>query len=185
MISTSELKNGVYIKLDGEIYQVTEFLHVKPGKGPAFVRTKIKNISTGQALDRTFKTNEKIEDVYVEKQVMQYLYKDGDKYNFMNNDSYEQIEIHSSQLGDVPKYLTDGVNVQIAMNNGAVISVELPAAVVLEVVETDPGMRGDTVSGGSKPATLETGAVVQVPLFINIGDKIKIDTRTGQYLERV
>jgi len=185
MISTSELRNGIYIEIDGDVFQVIEFQHVKPGKGPAFVRTRIKNISTGQVFDRTFKVGEKIKDVFVDKQIMQFLYIDGDTYYFMDNNTYEQIGIHKSVLGDAVKFLKEGINVQVATQDGRVINVELPNFVELEVTETDPGVRGDTVSGGSKPATLETGAVVQVPLFVNIGDKVKVDTRTGAYVERV
>lgn len=185
MISANGLRNGAYIELDNAVFQVLEFQHVKPGKGPAFVRTKIKNIATGQVLDRTFKPGEKIKDVFIEKKVMQFVYRTGEVYFFMDNSSYEQIGIHKADLGNAIKYLKEGANAQVASLDSRVVTIELENFVELKVVKTDPGLRGDTASGGSKPAELESGTIVQVPLFINIGDILKVDTRTGQYVERL
>lgn len=184
-ISTNNFKNGTKIELDGIPYSIVEFQHVKPGKGGAFVRTKIKNLRNGRVLEKTFRAGEKVNEAQVEEKNMQYLYPEGDKFCFMDNDTYEQIFLSAEQLDDNHNFLQENANVQIVFHNGEPIGVELPIFVELEVVETDPGMKGDTASGGSKPATLNTGVVIQVPLFINIGDKIRIDTRSGQYMERV
>lgn len=184
-ISTNNFKNGSKIELDGIPYTIVEFQHVKPGKGGAFVRTKIKNLRTGRVLDKTFRAGEKLEAAPVEEKSMQYLYPEGDKLCFMDNQTYEQVFVNADQLGESKDFLQENTDVQIVFHRGAPIGVELPNFVELEVADTDPGLRGDTSSGGSKPATLSTGAVVQVPLFINIGDKIRIDTRTATYMERV
>jgi len=184
-ISTNNFKNGAKIELDGVPYSIVEFQHVKPGKGGAFVRTKLKNLRTGRALDKTFRAGEKLEAAQVEQKSMQYLYPEGDKFCFMDNQTYEQIFLSAEQLEGSCDFLQENANVQIVFHRGKPIGVDLPIFVELEVTDTDPGMKGDTASGGSKPATLSTGGVVQVPLFINIGDKIRLDTRTGGYIERV
>lgn len=185
MISTNNLKNGMVIDLDGSLYSIVEFQHVKPGKGGAFVRTKLKNVKTGAVIDRTFRAGEKLEDVRLENRKMQYLYSDGDILHFMDNESYEQIELNKDMIGDGLKYLKEGMSCDIAMHEAEAIGVEVPMHVELEVIETDPGLKGDTASGGTKPAKLETGAVVQVPLFIEVGEKIRVDTRTNSYITRV
>ncbi len=184
-ISTNNFKNGAKIELEGVPYSIVEFQHVKPGKGGAFVRTKLKNLRTGRVLDKTFRAGEKLEAAQVEEKSMQYLYPEGDKFCFMDNQTYEQIFLTAEQLEGGRNFLQENTNVQIVFHRGKSIGVELPIFVELEVTDTDPGMKGDTASGGSKPATLSTGGVVQVPLFINIGDKIRLDTRTGGYIERV
>ena len=185
MIDTTAFKNGLSIILDGQIFTIAEFQHVKPGKGPAFVRTKLKNVRSGGTIDKTFRAGEKMEQAVLDRRAMQYLYGTGDTYVFMDQEDYDQIEIPAQQLGDQSKYLKENLEVQVLTHNSEVLGVDLPITMELEVAETDPGLRGDTASGGSKPAKLETGAVVNVPLFINIGDKIKVDTRTDTYLERV
>jgi elongation factor P len=184
-ISTSEFRNGLKIELDGEPFIMVEFQHVKPGKGGAFVRTKLKNLKTGSVLEKTFRSGEKVGVPDVEEKEMHYLYKDKDQYVFMDNESYEQIFLSEEQLGGSENYLQDNINVTVLFYNKMPIGVTLPTFVALKIVETAPGVKGDTVSGGSKPATLETGAVVHVPLFLNEEDVVKIDTRTGQYMERV
>lgn len=184
MISTNDFRTGVTIEVDNDIYSVVDFQHVKPGKGSAFVRTKLKNVRTGAVVERTFNAGEKLPRARVDRREMQYLYNDGESFNFMDNQNYEQISITKEQLGDIVKFLKENTNVYILLYQGAVIGVELPNFVELEVVETAPGIKGDTASGGSKPATLETGAVVQVPFFIEVGDVLQIDTRTGSYLKR-
>jgi len=184
MISTNDFRTGVTIEVDNDIYSVVDFQHVKPGKGSAFVRTKLKNVRTGAVIERTFNAGEKLPRARVDRREMQYLYNDGESFNFMDNQNYEQISITKEQLGDIVKFLKENTNVYILLYQGAVIGVELPNFVELEVVETAPGIKGDTASGGSKPATLETGAVVQVPFFIEVGDVLQIDTRTGSYLKR-
>ena len=184
MIDTSDFRNGLSIIVDGEIYTIVEFQHVKPGKGGAFVRTKLKNIHTGGVIDKTFRAGERMEQAILERKPMQYLYSTDDEYYLMDMKTFEQISVDKSAFGEAVKYLKENQDVTVLMHEGTVISVELPFTVELEVTETDPGVRGDTVSGGSKPAKLETGAVVQVPFFINIGDVIKVDTRTDAYLER-
>jgi len=185
LIDTSDFRNGLSIILDGTIYTIVEWQHVKPGKGGAFVRTKLKNVRNGAVIDKTFRAGEKMEQAVLDRRKMQYLYNTGDEYVFMDNEDYEQISLPKSELGEqTTKYLKEGMEVEALTHNGMVLGIELPFFMTLEVVETDPGLRGDTASGGSKPATLETGAVVQVPLFISVGDKIKVDTRTDTYLER-
>lgn len=184
MISTNDFKNGVTIDLDGDIMTIVDFQHVKPGKGAAFVRAKLKNVKTGGVVERTFNAGEKIPRARVDRREVQYLYNDGEAYNIMDNQSYEQMSVSKEQLGDAVKYLKENTNLHVLLHQEKVIGVELPNTVELEVVETDPGIKGDTATGGSKPATLETGAVVQVPFFVNVGDVLQIDTRTGSYLKR-
>lgn len=184
MISSNDFRPGVTIEVDGEIWQVVEFMHVKPGKGSAFVRTKLRNVKTGAVKETTFRAGEKVPEAKVETREMQYLYNDGDSYTFMDTETYEQISIPASQLEREIKFLKENTNCYVMLHEGVPIGVELPNTVVLEVVATDPGIKGDTASGGSKPATLETGLVVQVPFFINVGDKLVIDTRHGQYVSR-
>jgi len=184
LISTNDFKTGLTIELDGEVFQVIEFQHVKPGKGAAFVRSKLRNMRTGAVIEKTFSAGEKIPKARIERREVQYLYHDGKDYNFMDLESYDQLAMDAEQLGDAVKYLKDNLNIQILTFQGRSIGVELPNFVELEVTETVPGIKGDTASGGSKPATLETGAVVQVPFFINVGDKLQIDTRTGNYIKR-
>lgn len=184
MISSNEFKTGVTIEVDNDVYTIVEFQHVKPGKGAAFVRTKLKNVKTGGIVERKFNAGEKVPKAHVERREMQYLYKDGDHFVVMDNESYEQTSLTEAQIGDGVKYLKENMNLGILFFNGTVIGVDLPNTVVLEVTYTEPGVRGDTATGGSKPATLETGAVVQVPFFINEGEKLIIDTRTGNYVQR-
>ncbi len=184
MISTSDFRNGLTIVLDGSVWQIIEFQHVKPGKGAAFVRTKLKNLENGMIQERNFRTTEKVERAHVETRKMQYLYSTGDEFTFMDTESYEQITLNRSQLEDELKYLLENMTVNVIMYKGQTLGVELPNTVELKVVETEPGIRGDTASGGSKPAKLETGLVVQVPFFINEGDTLIIDTRTGEYVSR-
>ena len=185
MISTNQFKNGMTIELDGTLFQIVEFQHVKPGKGGAFVRTKLRNFKTGGVVDKTFRAGEKVEQAMVNRRSMQYLYNDGSDYVFMDTETYEQISLPASFLQDETKFMKENMNVLIAMHEGQALGIELPTAVELEVTHTEPGVKGDTASGGTKPATLETGAMVQVPLFINVGDMIKVDTRTGDYITRV
>ena len=185
MISTNQFKNGMAITLDGKLFFIVDFQHVKPGKGGAFVRTKLKNVKTGAVIEKTFRAGEKFEQAILDRRKMQLLYRDGDDINFMDNDSYEQMSMPADQLVDVLKYTKEGTNVEMLMYEGKPIGVESETFVELEVVETDPGIKGDTVSGGTKPATLETGTIVQVPLFLQIGDKIRVDTRTNNYITRV
>ena len=184
MISTNEFRTGLTIEVSGEIYSVIEFQHVKPGKGAAFVRTKLRNLRSGSVTEQTFRAGEKIATARIDKRKMQYLYTDGEKYVFMDTETYEQLELQADQIGEGIKYLKDNMEIDILLYNGEVIGVELPNFVILEVVETEPGVKGDTATGATKSATLETGAEVQVPLFIEVGNKLKIDTRKGQYLER-
>lgn len=185
MISVNDLRNGMTIELDGTVYQVIEFLHVKPGKGAAFVRTKLKNVLTGTTIETTFRAGEKVAQANVDRREYQFLYADQGVWVFMNTETYEQVELTREQIGDAPNFLLENMMVQIAYWNGQVIGVDLPNTVELKVVETEPGFKGDTATGTYKPAKLETGYVVQVPLFINTGDVIKVDTRTGEYLSRV
>jgi len=185
MISTNDFKTGVTIELDGEVYVVVDFQHVKPGKGAAFVRSKLKNVKTGGVIEKTFRAGEKIPRAHVDRKDMQYLYNSGDFYYFMDMETYEQIPLQEEQLGDSIKFLKENMQVTVMFFDGASIGVELPTFVELEVTETEPGFKGDTATGGSKPAKLETGAVIQVPLFIEIGDVVKVDTRTGEYISRV
>jgi elongation factor P len=184
LIDTSDFRNGLSIIQDNEIYTIVEFQHVKPGKGGAFVRTKLKNARTGAVIDRTFRAGEKMEQARLERRPMQYLYNQDDEYYLMDNNTFEQISVPKAAIGDPVKYLKDGMEVMVVDHDGTIIGVEVPFFVELEVAETDPGVRGDTASGGSKPATLETGAVIQVPFFVNVGDRVKVDTRTDTYLER-
>ena len=186
MITTSDIKKGLCIKYSNDIYKIIEFLHVKPGKGPAFVRTKLKSVSTGKVVDNTFSAGHKIDDVRVENRKYQFLYKDGDTYHFMNNDDYNQIEVDKSQI-DSDSFLKEGAVVTIIINSeySNILAVDMPQNVVLEVVESEPGVKGNTATNATKIAKLETGAKINVPLFINEGDKIKVDTDKGVYLERI
>jgi len=185
MASTTDFRNGLVIKMDGELFTIVYFQHVKPGKGGAFVRTKLKNVKTGRVLDRTFRSGEKVEDVRLEHKKVQYLYNDGDQFVFMDTNSYEQIFVEKDNVGDSSKFLIESMEVEILMHGTKALGIELPIFVILKITDTDPGVRGDTASGGSKPATLESGAVIQVPLFIEEGETVKVDTRTGDYVERV
>ncbi len=184
-VSTNDLKNGMTLDLDGVLYTIVEFQHVKPGKGGAFVRTKLRNARTGAVVERTFNAGVKVGLAIVDKREMQYLYRDGDDLVFMDLDSYDQHHVPSTAAGDMVGYLADGQTASIAMFEGEVISIELPAAVVLDVIKADPGVKGDRVSGALKPITLSTGIVVQAPLFVEEGERVKVDTRSGEYLERV
>ncbi|MCL5057968.1 MAG: elongation factor P [Actinobacteria bacterium] len=184
MISTNDFRTGLTIEIDGDVFQVVDFQHVKPGKGAAFVRTKIRNVRTGSVVERTFNAGEKLPRARVEKKEYQYLYNDGTVYNFMDMETYDQVGLSAEELGDAVKYLKENMTINILTFQGKSIGVDMPNYVELEVAETSPGIKGDTASGGSKPATLETGYVVQVPFFINIGDVLQIDTRTGQYIKR-
>jgi elongation factor P len=184
MPSTSEFRNGLKVELDGEPYIIVEFQHVKPGKGGAFVRTKLKNLKTGRVIDRTYRSGERLDDPDLDEKEMQYLYRDGDLFYFMDTGNYEQTSLAAEQLGENVKWLKENTVVAILFHNGAAISVEIPTFVELAIKKTDPGVKGDTAAGGTKPAELETGATVNVPLFLNEGDVLKIDTRTGEYIER-
>jgi elongation factor P len=183
-ISTNDLKNGMALNLPEGLMTVVEFQHVKPGKGGAFVRTKLKNYRTGAVIDRTFRADEKVQQAVIDKREMQFLYREGDDYVFMDNETYDQLQVAKSSIGDAPNYLKEGDTAVLPMYNEEVVGIDLPAAVELTVAETEPGMQGDRVSGARKPATLETGLVVQVPLFVNQGERIKVDTRSGEYLSR-
>ncbi len=184
-VSTNDLKNGMTLDLPEGLFSVVEFQHVKPGKGGAFVRTKLKNVRTGAVLDRTYRADEKLEQAIVDKREMQYLYRDASQLVFMDNTSYEQMHVDDTALGAAGKYLKEGDTVLLEMYKDEIVGVDLPASVELTVATTEPGVQGDRVSGGRKPATLETGIVVQVPLFVNTGDRVKVDTRSGEYLTRV
>jgi len=184
-ISTNDLKNGMTLDLPEGLFQVVEFQHVKPGKGGAFVRTKLRNSRTGAVVERTFRADEKVEQAVVDKREMQYLYSDGTDLVFMDNQSYDQMHVPPKQLGDAPSYLLEGANIVLQMYKDEIIGVDLPSAVDLVVTFTEPGLQGDRSSAGRKPATVETGLQVQVPLFVNQGDKIRVDTRTGDYVTRV
>jgi elongation factor P len=183
-VSTAEFKKGLKILLDGEPYSIVDFQHVKPGKGGAFVRTKLKHMKLGRVIDNTFRAGEKVELVDFDEKRMQYLYRD-DRYHFMDLDTYDQISLSAEEVGDARDFLKENIEVEILFINDSPVTVELPNFIELQITKTDPGIRGDTASGGSKPATLETGAVVQVPLFLNPGDVVKVDTRSGEYLGRV
>jgi elongation factor P len=183
-IDTSDFRNGLSIELEGDIWSIVEFQHVKPGKGGAFVRTRLKNVKSGAVLEKTFRAGEKMEQAILERKPMNYLYSSDGELFFMDMESFEQVSLPGSILGDSVKYLKESTPVEMLMHREKIIGAEVPLFMELEVVETDPGIRGDTASGGSKPATLETGAVVNVPLFINVGDRVKVDTRNNQYLER-
>jgi elongation factor P len=184
-MDTSDFRNGLSIMMDGDIYTIIEFQHVKPGKGGAFVRSKLKNLRTGATIDKRWNAGERVEQAVLERKSMQYLYsQDGDAY-LMDMESFEQIPVPLSMIGDKAKYLKENIDVNVVLHRDKVIDFAVPDFMELEVIETDPGVRGDTASGGSKPATVEGGAVVQVPFFVNIGDRVKVDTRTDTYLERV
>ena len=185
MISAGDFRNGITIEVDGNIYQIIEFQHVKPGKGAAFVRTKLKNIKNGGVVEKTFRPMEKCPQARIDRADMQYLYTDGDLYHFMNVENYDQIALDAEAVGDSLKFVKENEMVKMCSHNGSVFAVEPPLFVELEVTETEPGFKGDTATGATKPAVVETGATVYVPLFVEQGDKIKIDTRTGEYLSRV
>ena len=184
MATTNDLKNGMTLNLDGQLWNVVDFQHVKPGKGGAFVRTKLKNVMSGKVVDRTFNAGVRVEQASVDRREMQYLYREGDDFVFMDTRDYDQPHVPEATVGDAANYLLEEQNVVVAFNEGVPLYVELPAAVELSVSQTDPGLQGDRSTGGTKPATLETGAQIQVPLFITTGEKIRVDTRTGQYLSR-
>ena len=185
MASTNDLKNGLVLNLEGQLWSVVEFQHVKPGKGPAFVRTKLKNVLSGKVVDKTFNAGVKVETANVDRRDMQYLYKDGTDFVFMDTDNYDQIHISEVTVGDVAHFLLENQNAMVATNEGVPLYVELPPSVVLEVTYTEPGLQGDRSSAGTKPATLETGYEIQVPLFLESNTKVKVDTRDGSYLGRV
>lgn len=185
MADTSDFRTGFTMRHKSSLWSIVEFQHVKPGKGPAFVRTKLKNIENGKVVEHTFRAGEKVEEVRLERREYQYLYPDGEYFVFMNTETYEQIQMHRDTLGDVPKYIKESDMCSVLLMEGNALSVEAPLTVELAIKETDPGLRGDTAQGGSKPATMETGLVVQVPLFIEEGQVVKIDSRTGKYLGRV
>ena len=184
MATSNDLKNGTVIRIDGQLWQVVEFQHVKPGKGPAFVRTKIKNVMSGKTVDKTFNAGVKIETATVDRRDMQFLYKDGNDFVFMDVKSYEQTYVPAATVGDAAKFMLENQEVVVAFNDDNVLFVEMPASVVLTVTHTEPGLQGDRSSAGTKPAEVETGAEIQVPLFLNIGDKVKVDTRSGSYISR-
>ena len=184
MITAGDFRNGVTFDMDGQVYQVIEFQHVKPGKGAAFVRTKFKNVITGAVVEKSFNPTDKFENAYVERKEYEYLYNDGELYYFMDKETYEQLPLNADKLGDNFKFVKENDTVKIMSYKGNVFGVEPPLFVELEVTDTEPGVRGDTATNVTKPATLETGAVIKVPIFINQGEKIRIDTRTGEYMER-
>jgi elongation factor P len=185
MISAGDFKNGATFELDGQIFQIVEFQHVKPGKGAAFVRTKMKNIVSGATVERTFNPSDKMPKAVIERKDMQYLYNDGGLFYFMDTETYEQLPINEATIGDAFKYVKENMTVKILSHKGNVFGIEPPTFVELEITETDPGFKGDTATGATKPATVETGATIKVPLFVNQGDVIRIDTRSGEYMERV
>ena len=184
MISAGDFRNGITLEIDNAVYQIIEFEHVKPGKGAAFVRTKIKNVMTGAVTERTFRPTEKFPAARIDRVEMQYLYADDDMYNFMNTETYDQISLNKDLIGDALKFVKENEMVKVVSYNGNVFSVEPPLFVELEITETEPGFAGNTATGAQKPATVETGAQISVPLFVGIGDRVKIDTRTGEYLGR-
>ena len=185
IITTNDLKNGMTLELDDDLYQVIEFQHVKPGKGHAFVRTTLRGVRSGVVVDRTFRAGEKVARAMIDKRTMQFLYRDGSDYVFMDGESYEQMPVPPATLGDAADYVVEQSEALMLMFGAEIVGVELPAAVELVVAETEPGIQGDRVSGGRKPATLETGLVIQVPLFVEVGERVKVDTRSGEYLSRV
>ncbi len=185
MISAGEFRNGVTFELDGNVFQIVEFQHVKPGKGAAFVRTKLKNVITGGVVEKTFRPTEKMPKAHIERKDYEYLYSDGDLFYFMDQESYEQMPLNGDQLGDSLKFVKENMVVKVLSYKGNVFGIEPPTFVELEVTETEPGFKGDTSTGATKPATLETGATIMVPLFVNQNDFIRVDTRTGEYMERV
>lgn len=185
MISAGDFRNGVTIEIEGSVFQIIEFQHVKPGKGAAFVRTKLKNVINGGVVEKTFRPTEKCPQARIDRKDMQYLYSDGDLYNFMDTETYDQIALNSDTVGDALKFVKENEMVKVLSYNGSVFSIEPPLFVELAITDTEPGFKGDTATGATKPATVETGAQVAVPLFVELGDVIKIDTRTGEYLSRV
>ena len=185
LINVGEIRKGIIIELDGQLYSVVDFQHIKMGRGSAQVRMKLRNVRTGSTVDRTFQAGERFQRVRLDHRTVQFLYSDGEMYHFMDTETFDQIALTREQLGDAVNYLKDGITLELLSYNDEPIGVELPITVDLKVVETEPGFRGDTATGGSKPARVETGLVVQVPLFVNQGDTIRVDTRTGAYLERV
>ena len=185
MASTNDLKNGLVLNLEGQLWSVVEFQHVKPGKGPAFVRTKLKHVLTGKVVDKTFNAGIKVDTATVDRREMTYLYQDGNQFVFMDGDTYEQTHIDADVVGDSARFLLENQNAVVATHEGTPLFVELPVTVELVVKQTDPGLQGDRSTGGTKPATLETGAEIQVPLFLSTGEKVKVDTRDGRYLGRV
>lgn len=185
MATTNDLKNGIVLKIDGQLWTVVEFQHVKPGKGGAFVRTKLKNVLSGKVVDKTFNAGIKVETANVDKRDMQYLYKDGDDFVFMDTDTYDQLNVPAATVGDAANFMLESQTALVATNEGVPLYVELPPSVVLEVTYTEPGLQGDRSSAGTKPATLETGYEIQVPLFLEANTKVKVDTRDGSYLGRV
>ncbi|NQS99065.1 MAG: elongation factor P [candidate division Zixibacteria bacterium] len=185
MATTADFRNGLTIQFSGDIYQIVEFQHVKPGKGGAFVRTKLKSLTKGKVIDNTFRAGEKVDVVRVEARKMQYLYREANSLIFMDQETYEQILLEASLAGDMIKFLKEGEEVKILFHGSTALGLELPFFIEYEIESTEPGVKGDTVSGSGKPATIETGAVVQVPFFIEVGDTIRVDTRTGEYMERV
>jgi elongation factor P len=185
MATTNDLKNGMVLNIDGQLWSVTEFQHVKPGKGPAFVRTKLKNVESGKTVDKTFNAGTKVETANVDKRTMQYLYNDGTSFVFMDVQTYDQVEVPPAVVGDAKNFMLENQEAIVASNDGRVLYVELPASVELEVTYTEPGLQGDRSTGGTKPATVETGATVMVPLFITTGERIKVDTRDSSYLGRI
>ena len=185
MISAGDFRNGITLEIDGSIFQIIEFQHVKPGKGAAFVRTKLKNIISGGVVEKTFRPTEKFPQARIDRKDMQYLYSDGDLYHFMDVETYDQVALNEETIGDALKFVKENDMCKVCSHNGNVFAIEPPLFVELEITDTEPGFKGDTATGATKPATVETGATVSVPLFVNLGDKIKIDTRTGEYLSRV
>ena len=185
MISSNDFRTGMTVEIDGELFQVVEFLHVKPGKGAAFVRTKLKNIKTGYSVERTFRGGEKLMRAHIERRKMSFTYVEGDHYHFMDSESYEDQAVEKDLLGDSVKWLKDGMEVEVSFHNDTPIGVEVPNFVELVVTDTEPGFKGDTATGATKPATLETGAVINVPLFLDVGTRVQVDTRTGQYMRRL
>jgi len=183
--TSNDIKNGTVLRIDGNLWSVIEFQHVKPGKGGAFVRTKMKNVLSGKVVDKTFNAGIKVETANVDRRDFQYLYMDGEDFVFMDNDTYDQVTVPAATVGDAKNYMLEGMNVMLASNDGTPLYIELPTSVVLEITYTEPGLQGDRSTGGTKPATLETGAEIQVPLFLEQGVKVKVDTRTGDYLGRV
>lgn len=185
MISTADFRNGLVFEWEKNLYEIIEFLHVKPGKGGAFVRSKLRNLRTGFVEEKTFRAGEKMQDVRLEERSCQFLYSQDDDYNFMDTKTFEQFTLSKQQLGDNLKYLKENMVVYVQYNKEEILAVKVPMFIEVEITQTEPGLKGDTVSGGNKPATIETGAIINVPLFINIGDIIKVDTRTGIYVERI
>ncbi len=185
MATTNDLKNGLVLNIDGQLWTVTDFQHVKPGKGGAFVRSTLKNVMTGKVVDRTFNAGTKVETANVDKRAMTFLYREGDEFVFMDADTYDQIPIPAATVGDAANYLLDNAEAVVAVHDGTPLFIELPTSVELIISHTDPGLQGDRSTGGTKPATLETGGTIQVPLFVTTGEKVKVDTRDGRYLGRI